>query len=639
MPDDIQDEPHLPTRAPFATLTARSRRSISKTRFMYFRQCNLRAWLMEHDPIEYVTPPIGTVIGMGIEVGILARALVPNGVLIDCDYRDFQTVLDTTKQLLTDPNVTAIFEAGFAHSHCLIRTDIFERRGDGWCLGEVKSATTPKPEHLDELALQVYIMQNCGVNLVDVELILVNNEYVRDTTLDVFGLFNRISVMDQILPRLAKIPELIAENLRILDLADAPEIRPSRHCHEPYECDFWQRCTEKKPKDWVYRIPNLPPYKFEILDNAGIESMRDIPAELPAGVRFTKKQQRIVDAAKTGQIWRSPAILKKDTTALLRPPVGYLDFETFSPAIPFYPACSPYTRIPFQWSYHHDNGSTLIHKEFLASGNGDPRREFAETMLRATLSRKQSPIIVWSAFEATVISELIEFLPDLAPALKTLRRRIIDPLGFTRRNIDHPDFHGSYSLKIVAPVLAPEISYDGLDIHVGTDASVAFYQLVADPELTPDACDTRRQSLLTYCQLDTLALVHVLHWIRTQGKGKLPQRFQQNQTTPKIRRPRKPTVKRVKNTDSPSLLPFLDGMRKIIEIDRNCQGIYYPRTRRLVVSGPDETRNLKKLGERMVAGLFDKYNISAIEFHNTETQEVSPIEIRTFLANAKLKNA
>ncbi len=80
-------------------------------------------------------------------------------------------------------------------------------------------------------------------------------------------------------------------------------------------------------------------------------------------------------------------------------------------------------------------------------------------------------------------------------------------------------------------------------------------------------------------------------------------------------------------------------MRKIIEIDRNCQGIYYPRTRRLVVSGPDETRNLKKLGERMVAGLFGEYDISAIEFHNIENQDVSHIEIRTFLANAKLKNA
>ena len=92
---------------------------------------------MEHTP-----PPVGSIIWQGIEAGILARSLlVPGGRLIDCDYRDYQTVLDMTAKLIADPSVPAVFEAGFAHSRVLIRADILERRNGKWVLGEVKSST------------------------------------------------------------------------------------------------------------------------------------------------------------------------------------------------------------------------------------------------------------------------------------------------------------------------------------------------------------------------------------------------------------------------------------------------------------------------------------------------------------------
>jgi hypothetical protein len=141
--------------------------------------CELRAWFGEHDPLPQTPAPPGSIVGMGIEAGILARGLIPDGVLIDCDFRDYQRVLNWTADLMATPDVVAIFEAGFAHSRCLIRTDILERRDGGWCLGEVKSSTKVKDEHLVEVALQVWVLQQCGVDLADVQLILVNPEYVR----------------------------------------------------------------------------------------------------------------------------------------------------------------------------------------------------------------------------------------------------------------------------------------------------------------------------------------------------------------------------------------------------------------------------------------------------------------------------
>ena len=92
-----------------------------------------------------------------------------------------------------------------------------------------------------------------------------------------------------------------------------------------------------------------------------------------------------------------------DALAPLGPPAAYLDFETFSPAVPLYAGTSPYQRIPFQWSIHHDDGvGDVRHFEFLANGDVDPRREFAETLLQA-IDRASGPIIVYSPFEASVL--------------------------------------------------------------------------------------------------------------------------------------------------------------------------------------------------------------------------------------------
>ena len=68
-------------------------------------------------------------------------------------------------------------------------------------------------------------------------------------------------------------------------------------------------------------------------------------------------------------------------------------------------------------------------------------------------------------------------------------------------------------MKAVAPAIAPEITYDDLDIADGGDASAAFYRIIAD--LTLSAGDRERlpHSLRKYCEQDTLSLARVHHWL------------------------------------------------------------------------------------------------------------------------------
>jgi hypothetical protein len=68
-------------------------------------------------------------------------------------------------------------------------------------------------------------------------------------------------------------------------------------------------------------------------------------------------------------------------------------------------------------------------------------------------------------------------------------------------------------MKAVAPAVAPDVTYDDLDIAEGGGASAAFYRIVADPTLSPEARAGLRQSLLEYCERDTLALARVHQWL------------------------------------------------------------------------------------------------------------------------------
>ena len=96
---------------------------------------------------------------MGVEVGIKARLLWPDGVLVDTKWNNYAEAIERTKALIADPTVPAIFEPALAYHGLFIRVDALERLGDGrWRLNEVKSSTRIKDEHLEDLALQTYVI-------------------------------------------------------------------------------------------------------------------------------------------------------------------------------------------------------------------------------------------------------------------------------------------------------------------------------------------------------------------------------------------------------------------------------------------------------------------------------------------------
>ena len=198
-------------------------------------------------------------------------------------------------------------------------------------------------------------------------------------------------------------------------------------------------------------------------------------------------------------------------------PACFLDFETFSPAVPIYPGTRPYQTIPFQWSLHiRDADGELTHGSFLDNGRGDPRERFVRSLLDAMPS--EGPIVAYSGYEASVIRDLAAEMPEYEHALLDLQKRIVDLLQLIRRSYYHPQFHGSFSLKSVGSALVPDLAYDDLEIREGASAATYYARLVGSEIPDSDRYQIT-QALLAYCAKDTEVMVRVYEKLLAEQGG------------------------------------------------------------------------------------------------------------------------
>jgi hypothetical protein len=187
-------------------------------------------------------------------------------------------------------------------------------------------------------------------------------------------------------------------------------------------------------------------------------------------------------------------------------------------AVPIWAGTRPYEQLPFQWSCHIERADGVVdHREFLGTSGGDPMRAFAESLLHAL--RDQGPVLIYSAFEKTILGGLQRRFPDLADALGAIIDRLVDLLRPMRWGYYHPDQYGSWSIKAVAPLIAPDVRYEDLDeVQDGGAAQTAYLELI-DPGTSQERKDDLRRQLLDYCGLDTLALLRVVAELTGRSLG------------------------------------------------------------------------------------------------------------------------
>lgn len=478
---------------------------LTKSRYTAGLQCLRRLWLNVHEPIAWDEPESGSSEDIGLEIGRMAHLLFPGGVVVQEKPWEHAAAVARTAALMADRSVPAIFEAAFEHAGLRIRVDVLERRARGyWGMYEVKSSGEVKDHHYDDVAVQIYVLRGSGIRLSSTEILHVNKDYVRGRTgISWSKFFSRVDVKTEAKRRLDGIETRLKKQRVYLSRRQAPAVEPEAHCHAPFPCEHWNRCTQSKPADWVFHMPHLSMTRRAELKTLGVESIAAIPDDF----RLSPRQEIIRDAIRNGK----PFIADDLSERLdgFGPPAFYLDFEAFMPAIPLYPGTRPYQVIPFQWSLHRlDSGGRIRHFDFLAEADSDPRRPFAETLI-AALRGTKLPIIVYSSYERARLAEIAKHLPDLAKPLHSIMRRLADLLPVVRSGVYHPDFDFSASIKTAAPALCPDVTYDDLqEIADGGAASTAFWSM-ASGRTDAETSERLRRSLREYCHRDTWAMVRL----------------------------------------------------------------------------------------------------------------------------------
>ncbi len=489
---------------------------LSKSRIIAWKQCPKRLWLQIHrrDLLE-VSDEAERGFQIGYEVGAVAQGLFPNGILIG-DDDDLSAALVSTKVAMAAHPDLPIFEATFQHDGLLVRADVLLPTQDGYRMIEVKSSASVKPYHIDDCAVQAWVLKQNNIPLCSIELAHIDTSFVYQGNGDYHGLFQYEKLVGVVYPLVELVPSWIQEARRILS-GDEPVIETGAHCDDPFECPFKAYCNRnivqpEQPQfslDVLYRMQATTK---DFLREKGFVDACQVPAEF-----LNETQQWIQRISQTGV-----AELSSDAAQALMAlpyPRYYLDFETINLAVPRWANTSPYsTHVPFQWSIHIENTEGhLQHEMFLDVTGNDPRRACAEQMI-AALGNHGPVFVYYQSFEKGRIAELAALFPDLSPDLLAINERIVDLLPIARANYYHPDMKGSWSIKAVLPTIAPDLDYTQLIVGGGCDAQEAYREIVH-----PDTPDARKQELTEglreYCKLDTLAMVRLAWFFQSKKSG------------------------------------------------------------------------------------------------------------------------
>jgi hypothetical protein len=479
---------------------------LSKSTFIKGLQCEKSLYLNKYNPElkDEIPASRQAVFDTGHEVGRYAQQLFPGGV--DCGFeitKNGQKSAEMTNNFITEGK-EVIYEAAFQFEGILVIADIIVKSGNKWKIYEVKSSTSVSEYQIYDTSIQYYVITKCGIDIEDISIIFINNQYVRKGDIDINQLFTTESVLDRSIQNQNLIEQKAKELKEVLESKSVPDIVIGPHCTNPYDCDFIGHCWKDIPEYSVFDLSRISGKAFELYEQ-GIINIENIPddANLSANQQIEKisyvEDKDIIDKNEI-----------KSFLNTLRYPLYFLDFETIQSAIPLYDNSRPYQQIVFQYSlyYKNDKDSKPVHFEFLADGKSDPRPALINKLIKDTMN--PGMILVYNqSFEIRIMRELAIDFPDTTEEIAERISRIIDLMTpFQKRAYYKPEMRSSHSLKKVLPAINPEYGYENLEIQEGGAAGAEFIRLMTLQD--ENEIQKTRKNLLDYCGRDTYGMIIIL---------------------------------------------------------------------------------------------------------------------------------
>ncbi len=213
---------------------------LSKSTFIRGLQCEKSLYLYKHnyDLKDDISPQLQAIFNQGNNVGVLAQELFPNWVdASPSSHFKIQESVLKTKQFIKNGE-SIIFEATFQFNGVLAALDILVKEDDGWKAYEVKSSTSVSDTYINDSAIQYHTIVNSGIDLKDISIVYINNQYVKQGDIDIQELFTIESFYDKVQDVLTKIPNQVERFKYVILKDEVPTIDIGSHCSKPYDCDF-----------------------------------------------------------------------------------------------------------------------------------------------------------------------------------------------------------------------------------------------------------------------------------------------------------------------------------------------------------------------------------------------------------------
>jgi Domain of unknown function(DUF2779) len=499
----------------FATFNGTVSRTayISKSKFLHGLQCPKLLWCgyTAKHLFPEMDEGLQAVFEQGHEVGSLAKRMFPNGIDVTADPTDFKGAVELTQKYLSLRR--PLFEAAACSNGGYAQVDIADPVGkDEWNIIEVKSTTSLKDIHIPDLAFQVWVFREAGIKIRRCHLCHINNQFVRRGDIDPKKLFTLVDVTANVSACSHEIGNHISEMGKVIRAAKCPETQIGPHCDSPYTCPLHDHCWSSVPPHSVFDLYDDKKGRRWDLQKRNILQIAEIPKDYPLSAKQEIQRATVMSGQPHVNRTQIDTFLKN-----LKYPLHFLDFETFSTAIPMIDGTRPYEQIPFQFSLHivHEAGEKSEHRKYLADGRNDPRAEFMR-QLKEAIEPVGSILVFNATFEKSRLKECAEFLPEYQSWVKMVNGRIVDLLNpFRSFDFYHPNQCGSASMKSVLPALTGK-NYEHLEIQEGGEASREFVR-VTFGDVSEMERKRARQALEMYCGQDTAGMIWILDEL-TQAK-------------------------------------------------------------------------------------------------------------------------
>lgn len=439
----------------------------------------------------------------GRQVEQVARNMFPTGVLQDKIVNIEK--IELTKELMKTKEV--IFEAAFTSKNTIIQFDILSKNEDSsYDAIEIKSSSKFKPDYEIDVLIQYWIATLSGIKINQFEI-----WYINKTSIGIDdNYFTKHNATEFCKTNEQYFWELLNKALSIAMLRQPPQETNKYHKCDIPSCPYRQQSIDKlSTKDSVLSLPRFP-NAWKAIEQ-GIESVNH--PKFDETYKYSELNPLVIKSIREDKLVIDRENLMKEYSQW-KFPLSFFDFETLMTAIPILEGQHPFEQVAFQFSNHiyTGNSNKLSHTMFLHQKLNNPNVEIVEAILSALEQNEGSIVAYNKSFEQTRIRELAAKFPQYQIRLLAIIDRFVDLMDLVKDNVYHPDFMGSYSLKIVSPTLLKEFgSYSDSLIKSGSEIAKYYTEMLTTSDM--ERKDLIKNALEKYCFYDTLNLFLVLQFL------------------------------------------------------------------------------------------------------------------------------